>query len=114
MTTPNFFEQLEDFLPSHVSPVPSYIHASLALIVAGVVSYYLSDELIVSDFTRDGSVSETEERAKKYMRVGVSALVTLFVADTVFSVSFKLRGFRMNRKHFTYRRWFPSLYSSSL
>lgn len=111
MATPNFFEQLEDFLPSHVSPVPSYIHAFLALIVAGVVSYYLGEKLIVSDFTRDGSVSETEERAKKYIRVGTSAIVTLFVADTVFSVSFKLGGFRMNKKHFTYRRWFPSLYS---
>lgn len=111
MAAPNLFEQLEEFLPRHVSPLPSYLHASLAFVVTGLVSYYLAGELIVSDFTRDGQVTEEEARAKKYVQIGASALVSLFLADTVFNTSFKMRGFRANRKHFTYRRWFPSLYT---
>lgn len=111
MATTNLFEQLEDFLPKHVSPLPSYFHASLAFIVAGLVTYYLGAEYIVSDFTGDGRISEAEARAKKYVQIGASALISLFLADTVFSISFKLRGFRTNKRHLTYRRWFPSLYS---
>lgn len=111
MAESNLFEQLEEFLPKHVSPIPSYLHATLAFVVAGLISYYLAGELIVSDFTRDGRVTEAEERAKKYVQIGACAIFSLFLADAVFSASFKIRGFRANRKHFTYRRWFPSLYS---
>jgi len=111
MAAPNLFEQLEEFLPKHISPVPSYLHACAAFVTTGLVSYYLAGNLIVEDLTRDGRVTEEEIRAKKYVQIGVCALVSLLLADTVFSVSFKIRGFRTNRKHFTYRRWFPSLYS---
>ena len=110
MATTNLFEQLENFLPQHVSPLPSYLHASLAFVVAGLVTHHLGAEYIVSDLNRDGRVSEAEARAKRYVQIGASLLISLFVADTVFSASFTLRGIRTNRKHLTYRRWFPSIY----
>lgn len=111
MAAPNLFEQLEEFLPKHISPVPSYLHASLAFAVTGLVSYHIAGKLITSDFTRDGRVTEEEARAKKYVQIGACTLLSLLLADAVFSISFKVRGFRINRKHFTYSKWFPSLYS---
>lgn len=107
----NFFDQLQTFLPQYVSPLPSYAHAAVACVVAGVVTSYLAKEYLVFDVDGDGRVSETEERAQRYVRIAVSTIVSLFVADAVFSVSYKTRGFHLNRKHLTYRRWFPKMYS---
>lgn len=110
MATTNFFEQLEEFLPKHVSPVPSYAHAAVALVVTGLTTYFLGAEYLVADFNRDDRVSATEVRTRKYVQVAASTLISLFVADAVFSLSFRKRGFKANKKHFVYKRWFPSLY----
>lgn len=107
----NFFEQLEDFLPSHVSPLPSYAYASIAFVVCGLITYNLGAEYIVSDFNRDDHVSAAEERTRKYVQMAASALISLLVADAIFDMSLKVRGFRANKKHFTYGKWFPKLYS---
>jgi len=109
MTT--VFDQLEEFLPQHVSPVPSYFHATVAFIVAGIVMYQLGSPLVTSGFEVDNTVSENEARAKKYARIVSSILVGIFFFDTVYNISFKIRGFRANKKHFTYRHWFPKIYS---
>lgn len=112
MATTNFFEQLEDFLPTHVSPLPSYACASVALVISGLITYYLGAEYLVSDFNRDKHVSPAEARARKYVQVVTSVLVSLLVADTVYDLSFKVRGYMANKKHFVYKRWFPKLYST--
>lgn len=108
-----FFDQLQTFLPQYISPFPSYAHAAVACVVAGMVTHLLAKAYLVFDIDGDGRVSETEERAQRYVRVAVSTIVSLFVADAVFSVSYRTRGFQVNRKHLTYRRWFPQIYSSS-
>ena len=105
------FDQLEEFLPKHVTPVPSYFHAAAAFLVAGIATHQLGGQFIASDFDSDGSVSETEARAKKYARIASSLLVAIFFFDTVYNISFKIRGFRTNKKHFTYRHWFPKIYT---
>ncbi|CAM9517413.1 unnamed protein product [Sphacelaria rigidula] len=111
METTIFFE-LEDFLPQYVSSIPSYAHASIALVLAGLMTYYLGAEYFVADFNRDEQVFETEVRARKYVLVAASILVSLFVADAVFTLSFRLRGFKANKNHFVWRRWFPKLYAT--
>lgn len=112
MATTNLFHQLEDFLPSHVSPLPSYAYASVAFAISNLITYSLGAEYLVSDFNRDDYVSATEERARKYVQVAISALISLLVAEAVFELSFKVRGYRANRRHFVYKRWFPKLYSN--
>lgn len=111
MATPEFFEQLEDFLPQHISRMPSYAHASVALAVTGLVTYILGAKYLVADFNQDDQVSEAEERAKKYVQAAASLLISVFIADAVFNVSFRIRGFRTNKRHFVYKTWFPRLYS---
>ena len=112
MATTNFFEQLEDFLPIHVSPLPSYAYASAAFVISSLITYYLGAEYLVRDFDRDEHVTPAEERARKYVQVATSALVSLLIADTVYDLSFKVRGYMANKKHFVYKRWFPKLYST--
>jgi hypothetical protein len=112
MEATKFFEELEDFLPQHVSPIPSYAHALVALVATGLVTYFLGAEYLVADFDRDQQVSATEVRARKYVQAAVSTLVSLFVADAVFSLSFRRRGFRANKNHFVWSRWFPKLYAA--
>jgi hypothetical protein len=110
MATTNFFEQLEDFLPSHVSPLPSYLYAFVAFVVAGLLTYYLGAGYLVHDFNRDERVTETEERARKYVQVAASAIISLVAADAAYDLSFMIRGYKANKKHFVYRRWFPKFY----
>lgn len=61
-------------------------------------------------FFQDEHISETEEKAKQYVQVAVSGVISLLVADLVNSSSFRIRSFGVNKKHFTYRRWFPGAY----
>lgn len=103
----NFFEKLEQFLPKHVSPLPSYAHGAVAFVVAAIVTYRLGAEHLAFDFDQDEAVFTTTEM---YVQIAVSSVVSLIVADLVFSLSFKLRSFSTNKNHFTYRRWFPRLY----
>ena len=110
MATTNFFEQLEDFLPKHVSPIKSYAHALAAFVVSGLITYFFAAEYLVSDFNRDDEVSVTEVRTRKYVQVATSALISFLIADSVFSFSFRVRGYRANKKHFVWKRWFPKLY----
>lgn len=112
MANTNVFDQLENFLPRHVSPLPSYAHSCVAFVISGMVTYALGAEYLVSDFNRDDHVSATEERARKYVHVAISTLISLLVAEAIFELSFKIRGYRANKRHFVYKRWFPKLYSN--
>lgn len=106
----DFFNKLEEFLPQYVSPLPSYAHAVAAFVVTGIVAYALSNRFGALDLNQDDSISEAERKVQEYVRVAVSTLVSLVLADLTFSVSFRLRNFRANRRHVTYSRWFPKLY----
>lgn len=108
--TSNFFDQLEEFLPKHVSPLPSYVHASAAFIIAALITYYFGAKHIVFDFNKDEHISDTEKSVEQYVQLAVCTVVSLLVADLVFSSSFKLRSYKTNKKHYTYRRWFPGVY----
>ena len=110
MATTNFFDQLEDFIPKHVSPIKSYVHALAAFVVTGLITYFLGGKYLVSDFNQDDNVSETEVRARRYVQVASSVLISLLVADSVYAFSFRVRGFKANKKHFVWKRWFPKLY----
>ena len=110
MATTNFFDQLGEFLPKHVSPIKSYAHALAAFVVTGLITYFLGAKYLVSDFNRDDEVSAAEVRARKYVQVASSVLISSLVADFVFSFSFRVRGYRANKKHFVWKRWFPKLY----
>lgn len=107
----NMFDQLEAFLPKHVSILPSGLHALAAFVATGLAAYYLGGAYISFDFTRDDQLSETDERAQHFVRVAVAVLLSIIAADAVFSFSFRVRGFRINKKHHVYQRWFPRLYS---
>lgn len=107
----NMFDQLEAFLPKHISIVPSGMHALAAFVATGLTAYYLGGAYISFDLTRDDQLSEADERAQHFVRVAVAVLLSTIVADAVFSLSFRVRGFRVNKKHHVYQRWFPSLYS---
>ncbi len=101
------FDQLEEFLPKHVSPIPSYLHGLIACAVSFIVTQRLGARFLESS----ESDSKTEDRVKKYTQIACSALVGILLFDTVFNISFKVRGFRTNKRHFTYRHWFPKLYT---
>lgn len=107
----NMFDQLEAFLPKHIYIVPSGMHALAAFVATGFTAYYLGGKYISFDFTRDDQLSEADERAQHFVQVAVAVLLSIIVADAVFSLSFRVRGFRINKKHHVYQRWFPSLYS---
>lgn len=55
----------------------------------------------LSNVSRDDRVSETEARGQRYVRIALSPIISLFVADAAFSLTFKMRGFRLNKKHLT-------------
>lgn len=103
-----FFEKLVDFLPKHVSPMRSYAHGGVAFLVTFLVAYLILPRSL--DHDRDGVVSETEKRTQEGVRVAVSVIASLLVADLVFSLSWRRRNFTINKNHMTYRRWFPSFY----
>lgn len=105
-----FFEKLVDFLPKHVSPMKSYAHGAIAFVVTFIVSYLLGGDYFVLDFNQDGVISESEEMTQKGVKIAVSVIISLLVADLVFSVSWKKRNFLINKNHMTYRRWFPKMY----
>jgi len=88
----DFFEELVKFLPKHVSPMKSYIHASLVFVITFV--------------NRDGIESENEEKAKKFIQHGLSFIISVFIADFAFDISWRLRN-KVNRNHNVYSRWFP-------
>jgi hypothetical protein len=105
-----FFDKLVEFLPKHVSPMPSYVHGAVAFTVMFVVVYLLGGEYLVLDFDQDGEISETEQRAQDGVRLAVAVIIALLVADLVFSISWKRRNFSINKNHVTYKRWFPKAY----
>ena len=105
-----FFEKLVDFLPKHVSPIPSYFHGTLAFIVSSIIIYIIGGNFFVIDFNQDEVISETEARMQQGVRIAVAVIISLLLADVVFSVSWKRRNFYINKNHVTYRRWFPKIY----
>lgn len=112
MSSEQFFKNLETFLPQHVSPFPSYAHAFLAMLISGLVAYRLGAKYFAGDPDQNGQVSDTEARAKRYVHIAASAVTSLLVADSAFTLSFMVRSFKLNKKHFVYKRWFPILYSA--
>ncbi len=105
----NFFQDLVDFLPKHVSPRISYVHALIAFLITGTITYILGGNMSF-DFDNDGVQSELEERTSLAVRLAVTAIVSLLVADMTFSTSWRLRNFSANKNHITYSRWFPGFY----
>jgi len=97
----DFFEELVKFLPKHVSPMKSYIHASLVFVITFIIS-----TLIMNNVNRDGIESENEEKAKKFIQHGLSFIISVFIADFAFDISWRLRN-KVNRNHNVYSRWFP-------
>ena len=106
MSAANFFKELVEFLPKHVSPVRSQIHSALTFIIVFTISYLVMKKFDFQfDVNRDGVESENEERAKKFIQIGTSFIISIFVADMAFNVSWKIRN-RVNKNHATYARWF--------
>lgn len=105
-----FFEKLVDFLPKHVSPIPSYGHGLVAFTISCIVTYLLGSQYFVFDFNQDGVMSETEQKTQRGVQLAVSVIISLLVADLVFSMSWKKRNFLINKNHMTYKRWFPNAY----
>ena len=102
----DFFEELVKFLPKHVSPMKSYVHASLVFIITFIVSILITNNLDLKfDVNSDGTESENEEKAKKFIQYGISFIVSVFVADAAFNTSWRLRN-KININHTTYARWF--------
>jgi len=112
MSSTDFFTQLKEFLPKYVSPVPSYLHAFLVFSVIMVIGHVISANTDVTlDIDGDGTESATELKMKKFAFYGTSAIVGIIVADLAYTISWRLRN-KGNSSHLTYRRWFPSIYSS--
>ena len=106
-----FFKELVDFLPKHVSPVKSYIHATISFIVMFIIANTVINKMDFKfDIDSDGLESDTEEKAARFIGYGFAFLIAIFVADLTFSTSFKMRN-KVNRNHATYARWFKSLYA---
>jgi len=107
-----FFKELVEFLPKYVSPVKSYVHATLTFIITFIIAKLIINKLDFNfDIDSDGSESETEEKAKMFVEYAVALLISIFVADLAFSASWKIRN-RVNGKHKTYARWFKGLYGN--
>ena len=104
-----FFENLVEFLPKHVSPRPSYLHATIVFIIVGLIVYYLGGGIDI-DVNRDNVESDVDRRISEAIRIGVSVILALLVSDTAYSISWNMRNFRINKNHTVYRKWFPKLY----
>ena len=110
MSSRDFFNELENFLPQYVSPIKSYFHAFIAFLFIVAVGQSLSDKLSPKiDLNGDGVESTLEERSRKAIYFGILVIIALVVGDLAYSVSWKLRN-RVNRKYLTYARFFPSLF----
>jgi hypothetical protein len=110
-----FFQDLIEFLPKHVSPIPSYSHAIVAFLVTGTITYLISGKFAPDfDLDQDGEQSESESIAALSVRLAGVAILSLMVADFVFSFSWRRRNIKINRNHITYSRWFPSLYTNQV
>lgn len=105
----SFFKNLVEFLPKHVSIIPSYKHASFAFLLVIIVSYLTRNTWSV-DIDRDGVRDEGDEMASSAIHVATTSVIALIVANTVFSISWTLRNRQVNGKHIVYKRWFPSVY----
>lgn len=108
----DFFSQLVDFLPKYVSPLPTYLHSGIAFVAVMLIGHLVSEMSSFSlDIDGDGKESQKENRMKKIVFFGGSAIVGMIVADVTYDVSWRLRN-RTNINHLTYSRWFPSIYQS--
>lgn len=111
MSSPQFFRELENFLPVHVPVFPSYVHSTLVFLIAVVSGHLVSKKSKATfDLDSDGVESETEKKMRVFIQRGITVVVALFLADLTFNVSWKLRN-KVNRKHLVYSRWFPKLYT---
>ena len=110
MSSREFFNELENFLPQYVSPMKSYFHAFVAFLFVVAVGHSLSDKLSPKiDLNGDGLENTLEERTRIAIYNGSLVILALIVGDLAYSLSWKLRN-RVNRKYLTYARFFPSLF----
>ena len=114
MASKEFFQELEKFLPVYVKPLPSYIHGGLVFVVVlliGVINANRSK--VIFDINGDAVESSQERKMKKFIFIGSSVAVGIFLADLTFNISWKLRN-RVNRKHLVYSRWFPGIFQNAI
>ena len=109
-----FFEELEKFLPVYVSPMKSYIHGGMVfsvIVLIGVINANNTETIL--DIDGDSVESEQEKKMKKFIFVGTSVVIAIFLADLTYEISWKLSN-RVNRKHLVYSRWFPGIFQNSV
>lgn len=105
-----FFQDLVEFLPKSISPTISYAHALVAFLITSTITYVLGGN-INFDFNNDGEQSVIDKRTSNSVRLAGTVIISLLVADFVFSMSWKLRNLKTNKNHITYSKWFPGIYS---
>lgn len=109
-----FFQELENFLPVYVSSVPSYFHSGLVFGVVFIIGLVITQRSkTILDINEDSVESATEKKMKKFIYIGTTVVIGIFLADFTFNISWKLRN-RVNRKHLVYSRWFPGLFKNQL
>ena len=109
-----FFEELEKFLPVYVKPLPSYVHSALVFSVVVLIGTIVSNRSeVIFDINGDSVEGPQERKMKKFIFIGTSVAIGIFLADVTFSISWKLRN-RINRKHLVYSRWFPNLFTNAI
>lgn len=105
-----FFSELQNFLPVYVSPIKTYLHATLVFVLVMVLAKLLENRLAFKiDVNGDGLESKTEERMKILIYYGSCFILALLLSDLTYTVSWRLSN-RINLKHNVYKRWFPALY----
>ena len=109
-----FFEELEKFLPVYVRPLPSYLHASLVFSIVVLIGVINANRTkVIFDINGDSKESTQEKKMKKFILIGTSVVIAIFLADVTFNISWKLRN-KVNRKHLVYSRWFPGIFQNAI
>lgn len=105
-----FFQELENFLPVHVSIFPTLLHAGLVFALVFLVGFLISSK-ITHDSSNDIESTATEKKIQKYIYLGTTVVIGIFFADLTYNISWRLRNKKVNGKHLVYSRWFPKLYT---
>lgn len=109
-----FFEELEKFLPVYVSPMKSYIHGGMVFAVIVLVGFINANNTkTILDINGDSIKSEQGKNMKKFIFIGTSVVIGIFLADLTYEISGQLSN-RVNRKHLVYSRWFPGIFQNSV
>lgn len=101
----DFFEELVEFLPKRVSPVKSYVYASITFVAVFSIIHALS-----SKFQYKEDETEKQQKSRKIVSISLGLVVGIFIAESAFKLSWGLANKKVNGKHMVYQRWFPKLY----